>query len=252
MSITDYSAHFQNTNKVDRYEGVIYRAGSHDDVIWQMEKVLLQQLIHRYHADCSSADVMDFACGTGRVTEYLAKHQGELGSTLVGVDISPQMLEKAAPKVGETELVCADIVNEPSTVPCDKDIITCFRFLLLAEPTLRIAVTKQLVTKLRDDDSILIFSLHGNPKSFRALATLRNALFTRNKADLPRFGMRELRELCEQTGMTIAGATGTGFVPHSIAKFLPRRLFRFIERVLAGQPILWQFGTNLLVVCKRK
>lgn len=247
----NYSAQFQDASNVDRYEEIIYREGSHDDIIWQVEQILLDKLIRNYFPASQTAEAMDFACGSGRITRFLHQNQGRLVGSLVGVDISPQMLEKAHPKVGDVELLCADIVNSPEAVPGNKDIITCFRFLLLAEPALRDAVINQLVRKLRDDNSILIFSLHGNPKSFRALARLRDRLFAPGKPPLPRYGLKEMQELAARVGMQIVGATGTGYIPHTLARILPRKLFFVIERALAGRPIIWQFGTNLLVACKR-
>jgi len=248
-----YSTQYQSSKTAELYEKQIYASGSHDDVIWRIEQQLLTKLIKRNCPSPSDANVMDFACGTGRVTAYLDKHRGELVGSLIGVDISNQMLELARQKVSDqTELRRADIVNNPQDVPGDIDIITAFRFLLLAEPDLREAVVSQLLQKLRDSNSFIIFSLHGNPNSYRALARLRNKLITRSRPKLPNFGLRDLQQLADRVGMKIVDATGAGYLPHSLAKFLPRPMFRGIEQCLAGWPFFWRFGSNLLVVCKRK
>ena len=127
-----YSRHYQDPIAVDRYESAIYKPGGHDDLLWRSEQRLLRKLILRHRPDPSRDDAMDFACGSGRVTSFLHAQRGSLVGSLVGVDISPAMLERARPKVGDTDLICADIVNRPGDVPGDKDIITSFRFLLLA------------------------------------------------------------------------------------------------------------------------
>ena len=242
-----YSNKYQRDAVVECYEQEIYKPGGHDEVIWRVEQRGLRRLLAKHVPDHSRADAMDFACGTGRVTGFMRSLVG----SLVGVDISPAMLEVARPKVGDTPLIRADIVNQPDDVPGGKDLITAFRFLLLAEPPLREAVVRQLATKLRDERSVLIFSLHGNPCSYRAIAALRNKLITRGRPPLPGFGLGAMRRLAETCGLRIVDATGLGYVPHSLSKRMPVRIFEGIERALAGRPLLWRFGSNLLVVCRR-
>ena len=53
--------------------------------------------------------VLELGCGTGRVSTVLASHAAEV----VGVDLSPQMLERARTKTGpdNSNFICADISN---------------------------------------------------------------------------------------------------------------------------------------------
>ena len=247
MTSETYSKHYQDQQAVDRYEKTIYKPGGHDDVIWQVEQMLMHRLLRRHRPDHKQAKAMDFACGTGRVSVFMHP----LVKSLVCCDISPQMLEKARAKLPEGDFRCVNILDAPEAVPGDMDLITCFRFLLLAEPKLREAVVTKLATKLADD-GVLIFSLHGNPCSYRAIAHLRNRLITRSRNPLKHFGMGDMRRLADLAGLRIVGATGAGYLPHGIAKLLPTGLFRGFERLFAGWPVLWRFGSNLLVVCKRK
>ena len=246
-----YSQHYQNPEAVDAYVK-FYEVGTQNDTIWRVEQKLLERLIRRNCADPHDAKTIDFACGTGRVTSFLDQRKGDLVGSLTGVDISPQMLECARQKIGETDtqLLQADIVNNPENVPGNCDLIVSFRFLLLAEPPLRVAVVSQLAKKLKPE-GVVIFSLHGNPTSFRAIASLRNKFITRGRRKMPHFGMADMRRLADECGLKIVDATGCGYIPNTISKRLPVGLFRWIESMLGGWPLFWRFGTNLLVACKR-
>ena len=246
-----YSKHYQNPDAVEAYD-TIYDEGTRNDAIWRVEQKLLARLIRRHCDDPAGAKTIDFACGTGRVTKFLSQKKGELVGSLIGVDISPQMLERARTNLGENEtpLLQADIVNSPETVPDECDLIVSFRFLLLAEPSLRVAVVSQLAKKLKMD-GVLIFSLHGNPNSFRFFAHLRNRLFTRGRRPLPHFGMAHMRELAAECGLKVVDGTGCGYIPNTIGKLIPIGLFRWLESTLSGWPFFWHFGSNLLAACKR-
>jgi len=82
-------------------------------------------------------------------------------------------------------------VNNPQDVPGEKDLITAFRFLLLSEEPLKTHCISALAKKLRDRNSVMIINSHGNPKSFRALANLKNRLFKSNYQPLPAFSLNE-------------------------------------------------------------
>ncbi len=242
-----YSKAYQDRGKVQRYEKDIYKPGGFDDVLWQVEQRAFSRLLRAHCPGHETKDALDFACGTGRILQYLRPRVG----TLVGVDISPAMLEQAAKKVSDVRLVCADIVNHPEEVPGDKDLITSFRFLLLAEPALREACIAQLVKKLRGPESVMVLGLHGNPMSRRALASWRNKLFTPSKGKVPMFGMRDMRALADRVGLRIVATAGVGYVPRGLSRLMPRALFEGIERLLGDKPGLWRFGSNLIVVCVR-
>lgn len=245
MSERSYSAAYQDPDAVSRYAEEIYRPGGFDDVLWRVEQRQLTRLLRRIAPDLARASVMDFACGQGRILAYL---DGRVGS-LTGVDISPLMLERARAAAGEAELICADIVDSPQDVPGDMDLITCFRFLLLAEPALRESCVRALTTKLRQGGAI-VFGLHGNPMSRRGLVEGFNQLLRPKRSRLPAFSLRDMRDLASRCGLRVTMATGLGYLPRSVARLLPTSVFERLETFLAGAPVLWRFGTNLIVVCK--
>ena len=56
---------------------------------------------------------LDFACGTGRIAATLQ----ERVTKTTGVDISAEMLSVARNRLPGAELVCGDMVADPSIVP---------------------------------------------------------------------------------------------------------------------------------------
>jgi predicted TPR repeat methyltransferase len=216
-----------------------------DDAVWAAEQELLRKLIRRFVRDPAAARTVDFACGSGRILKVLQPVVGGL----VGVDISEAMLERAADRIPDIELIQADIVADPEAVPANVDLITAFRFLLLAEPSLRESCLRVLAGRLRADSGVLILNSHGNPRSFRFGALIRDAVLKRDRR-LPRFSMRDMKALARRSGLELVSATGCGFIPHTLRHCLPSTWCLAIERGLAGVPILWRFGTNLLFVLR--
>jgi SAM-dependent methyltransferase len=241
-----YSQMYQSAETAARYDNEICDAEGRDAPLWSAERACLLRLIRRHFPDHQSAEALDFACGTGRISALLRP----LVRSLTCVDISQAMLDRAKQRVGEVEIICADIVASPKSVPGDKDIITSFRFLLLAESELRVACIRELGSRLRSDRSILILNTHGNPWSFRGLAMLRDRMLRRDRR-LPAFSLGDMRRLAKTCGLRVVAATGLGFVPGVLAKQLPARVLGAMERALAGFPLLWRLGIIQLVVLRR-
>lgn len=244
MAERTYRDSYTDREKATQYDQVIYGEKSPDSVLWEVEKRVLFKLVARHCPDHENAVALDFACGTGRILQFIRP----LVRHVVGVDVSQSMLDIAAKNVENCELVCADLLHSPEQVPGEMDMITSFRFLLLAEPQLRTDCVKVLVTKLRDDHSIIVFGLHGNPRSVRLLGALKHGLTGRR---LPRFGLRDMRELAEACGLHIVDVGGVGYIPNSLMKLLPFKLCVGVETLLCDLPFLRRFGKNLIVVRKK-
>ena len=248
MDTATYSQKYQDPATAECYDNVVCDAEGSGAPFWAVEQVLLDRLIEKYCPKHREADALDFACGTGRILRFVRPRV----KTLVGVDISQAMLDRAAGRVSDTKLICADIVNNPQHVPGDKDLITAFRFLLLSEEPLKTQCISALATKLRDRNSIMIINSHGNPKSFRALANLKNRLFKSNYKPLPAFSLKDMKSLAERCSLEIVAVSGLGFVPNGLGKILPAWLYRGIERIFCGRPLIWRFASDLMFVCRRK
>ena len=106
---------------------------------------------------------LDFACGTGRITEVVAP----LVREAVGVDLSDSMLAEARRKCPGAHFVRADLTSEDVDIG-QFDLATSFRFLGNAGPELRQAALGAIAKRLRPE-GFLIVNNHRNP---RAIGTL--------------------------------------------------------------------------------
>ncbi|MEI6288339.1 MAG: class I SAM-dependent methyltransferase [Actinomycetota bacterium] len=68
-------------------------------------KILIAQIVNKYNIKTDIC--LDVACGTGNISRLLA----ELGFGVVGVDISPEMIQIAKSKMPKERFVCSDIRN---------------------------------------------------------------------------------------------------------------------------------------------
>lgn len=100
---------------------------------------------------------LDFACGTGRITEQIAP----LSRQSTGVDISPTMIEEARRKCPATRFHLGDITSEDPDLG-SFDLVSSFRFFGNAQPELREAALRA-ITKRLDSGGCLLINSHRNP-----------------------------------------------------------------------------------------
>jgi hypothetical protein len=162
------------------------------------------------------------------------------------------MLEAARAKVSASELICADITAEKSTERT-YDLITAFRFFLNAEPGLRRRVMKCLAQRLKNEDSRLIFSNHGNPWSYKAIAwpfhRFRQLVFGR-KAAGNYLTHREIERLVSQANLVIVERFGCGVISPKFFNLAPSYARR-AERSIGVKRFAGRMGVNQLYVVKR-
>lgn len=99
--------------------------------------------------------VLDVGCGEGWLARALAAH----GIAVVGVDVSPELVE-AARREGGGEFHAtpyADLVADPSRAGSGYDVVVCNFSLLDEEP---VALLSALRTLLRPDGALLIQTVH--------------------------------------------------------------------------------------------
>lgn len=107
---------------------------------------------------------LDFACGTGRITERVEGCAKES----VGVDISETMLAVARIKCPRTRFVCADLTQNDVDLGLF-DLVTSFRFFGNAQDDLRSSVLASINRRLRPN-GYLIINNHRNPRSFLGIS----------------------------------------------------------------------------------
>jgi SAM-dependent methyltransferase len=213
-----YSEKFREATAAAEYEG-FYIAGTADHAIWTHERKILTDLLARHRKKWPACDYLDFACGTGRVIEFMERRV----TTSRGIDISPEMLRLAAPKLQRSELICSDITK--SDAPEGKyDLITAFRFFLNAEPSLRVAVIKALAARLKNSESILVLTNHGNPFSYKGalwpIHRTRQFLFGPQP-----FGNylthKQIKHLVDESGLHMIERFGCGIISPRLFKVAP-------------------------------
>lgn len=140
----DYGKRYLTTFSVRRRAGFYWK---------NYEKPFLKQLFTKL-AKSHSGPVLDFACGTGRITKIL----NIFFADITAIDVSEEMLKIARKELPEIKFYNADL-SRSKVFKRKFKIITAFRFLLNAQPELR----NQILTKLHGllcDDGILIVNNH--------------------------------------------------------------------------------------------
>ncbi len=234
---------------VSNYEKITQT--KHIKLIYNLEKDVLDEIFSKI--DSKSKSVMDFACGSGRWTQYL---ETKFKST-VGVDISEEMVKYAKEKCKKTEFFVTDITRDKDRIKREFDVLTAFRFYKNAEETLREEATKELVKYVKSD-GYFIFDLHLNKYSFmgmwaRVLKFLRfDSLLKINPLTVRTISLKDVKGILEENGFEIVDYYGTGFLPgRSNYIILPYNWLYKLESFFTRKKIFRNFSYNLLVVCKK-
>lgn len=238
--------------KAAAYDEDLWDATAAKGLEWLVERRLLTGLLPAVRrggpADVLSSQpgcVADFACGTGRVLEFLARHY----PAPVGIDISPDMLALARCRVPDATFVLGDVTADPVLAPGPFDLITAFRFFLNAEPSLQEATLAWMRAVLRPG-GIVIANFHLNPSSLRG-AYLR--LRMRAAGAPPMTSVAEAVSLFAAHGFTVDAIAGYGFLPYRRdgRKLLAPSARRAVELRLAGcRPLLPVAGSFLVVAAR--
>ncbi|GAI35128.1 unnamed protein product, partial [marine sediment metagenome] len=129
---SDYRKSHIGKNKSFFYKSYVYSKSSYDTAIWEREKSCLINIIEKYLRD-ADINYLDFACGTGRIISFLETKV----NMPFGIDISGSMIELAKKKVTHSKIIKGDITKDPSLIKGEFNLITCFRFFLNAQDSLK-------------------------------------------------------------------------------------------------------------------
>jgi predicted TPR repeat methyltransferase len=131
-----------------------YQTQRWERFLWSRERQIIQQILKKYFAG-REIHLLDFACGTGRITSFLENHV----KTSTGVDVSGSMLAIAKKKLKRTEIIEADITVDNVFKGRKFNLVTAFRFFVNAEPHLRSAAMEALAGLL-SKDGYFVFNNH--------------------------------------------------------------------------------------------
>jgi predicted TPR repeat methyltransferase len=242
MQFEDYrTSHVGAQSWAQDYDAKLFAPGSFDAAMWEREQLLLDQIVQQHVPQRGS--YLDFACGTGRVLSHVEPHFREA----VGLDISDNMLAVARERVPGATLVQADATRNPAALQHRLfDFVTAFRFFLNAQPSLRDAAMAFLASTLRDESSRLLFNVHGNRHSTRALLAAK-AMITREQ--FASMSVRDSLELAARHGLEVVEWYGIGSYDKSLLRLMPMRAWRWAEAVA---PLPKRCNVYLYFLCRRR
>lgn len=244
-----YRQQFMADSRAAEYEKTQWSPDSYPSLVWrEVEQPFLQDFLDRAPVPAAEIDYLDFACGTGRVLQFIESRV----RSARGIDFSPAMLSIAREKVQHADLLCVDITAD-APVEGRYDLITAFRFLLNAEPDLRQRALEGLARRLKDGRSRLLLDNHGNSTSYKALRwpnhwTRKGQPRYESAGNLLRH--QDVVAVLDRCGLLVEEVYGYGFVGGAGLRALPEGLVRRVERTLRGRPGIERVGVHQLYVCR--
>lgn len=246
QTLLSYRIAHQDANHARYYDRDFWVPSSAKGLNWELEQRILDRVFER-HLHPLPLRAVDFACGTGRVLQYLEARVSETA----GVDVSAEMLAIARPRCSRSRLIQHDVTVTPLRgLPDPIDLVTAFRFFLNAEPKLRRDALAWIRSVLRPD-GILVANFHLNPASLRGrYLQLRWA----GQQRVPMLAPRAVDGMLARAGFDVLARYGYEYLPyrregtHLWAPALRRRL----EFALLDKPRIAAVGGAFIVVARAR
>ena len=209
--------------------------------LWKHEQFALDSILNNYYA-ARSISYLDFACGTGRIIEFMSKRIDDC----TGVDISESMLNECRSKLLNHKIIQADITRYDVLGDRKFNLITAFRFFPNAQDSLRRKAIKTLSMHL-DRDGLLVFNNHRNTSS--ALFTLGRMI----KNDLKTMSNGEVDDLVESAGLEIIDYFSIGVLPGYDNKpmIVPESIHRLADCFVKLLKLGRVFCQDIIFVCRK-
>lgn len=208
MNNTDYR-HSHSESGYGALYNRSYTYGYYSALWNRIERPILSRLFKQYGG--SNKKCLDFACGTGRITNLASREFGYV----LGVDVSAAMLSEAN-KRPNIEYKQIDLTVDDLNLMFDA--ILAFRFFLNADNKLRQLALKAIYEHMKKG-GVLICNIHMNAYSpmgcvYRVLKLIfgKNIHNTCKESDFV--------ELLESSGFSIEHIQYYGFLPRP-GRFLP-------------------------------
>jgi len=210
--------------------------------LWSREQKVILHILEKYFKG-RDVHLLDFACGTGRITGLLEDRV----KTSTGVDVSGSMLAIARRKLKRTEIIKADITAEDILKGRKFNLITAFRFFVNAEPALRCSAM-QALAGLLSEDGYFVFNNHqsyGSP--WIKLRYLRHRQVN-PQGIFNVMTIAEMKKLVASVGLQIVELYPVGFFhPPKIA--IPSAVRAAVENLCGAFKSLARFSESPVAVC---
>ncbi len=241
-NLASYRQSHLGENRGERYEQKMFHSKTYETAIWQLEKIILSRII----ALRDLRNLLDFACGTGRVVSYLE----DKVKNSYGVDISEDMVRVAKGKTKKTDFFIKDITRETTRELAEKfDLITAFRFFLNAEPDLRIKAMKA-IEEMLERKGLLVFNIHQHRSSVNYFLARIKCLIKRKPLTANWLSQKEIKQFVETSHLEIRQIYSYVVLPRFLFRFLPKKVWFVLEKMLISKRIHW--GSYLILVCQKE
>lgn len=212
-------------------------------LMWELERAALERIV----AQTAPASILDFACGTGRISSFLEERFPQM--EIWGIDIAESMLELARQGARRTEYLQMSSSEAIAHFGEKRfDLVVAFRFFANAEPLLRKSVAADLVRLVAERGSIVL----NNHRNFWSTSYI-----ARRAAGQPAYGAinGDLERLFERHGFRRERRLSLGVWPQgdTHALMLPWKAVRAIEKANLAWPAAHHgLGYNTLLVFTRR
>lgn len=246
----NYSDRFRQKDAVEFYDSKEYGSGSYSTAIWQLQRPVIEGILKDFRREQTGpVRLLDFACGTGRVLASLEP----LVDSAEGIDVSENMVAVAKTKCVKARLLVGDILASPGPLHGNYDVISCFRFLLNAEPEMRGRVLRRLREVLCAPASRLLVNVHGNSRSLRHPAIVWRQWrehAEKSGAMLNEMSPAEAKNLLRESGFQVVRQFGFGMLPPTLYRTPLRRAAAVLDQLLAGDRWWNDWCIDMLFVCR--
>jgi len=250
MPEPSYSSRFQDPAAVAAYEFQEYGAGSYSSHVWRWQRPVIEQIVRDFQRGRPARlQLLDFACGTGRVLALVES----LVESAEGIDVSENMVALARAKCQKARLTVGDILAEPELLRTKYDLITAFRFLLNVEPAVRRRVLSKLRERLREPDGQLLVNVHGSSRSLRHPAIVWRRWREASRptgAMLNEMSPAEAKALLRGCGFRIVRQFGFGMLPPTLYRTPLRGPAALVDKLFAGENFWRNCSVDLMFVCQ--
>ena len=240
-----YRSEFGDEHLAKNYDAAEYGPRSWSTLLWGLEQKSLGELLDDPAFVPRRGRYLDFACGTGRVTAFIAPHFEQT----VGVDISEAMLAQARPRVPRATFTQGDVIADPSVAGGDFDLITSFRFVLNADPSDRLPALRWLGSQLRDGSSRAIVNNHSNLWTHKAVTHAARKLKSRGRRVTGNvLSHQQMTTLVHEAGFSIESVHGMGLIGGQAMRLIPFAPMSRVQEALRETPVLEKLGEDQLYV----
>ena len=234
------------TKKGNEYDNK-FKDSSYRSLIWDMEKIILKKIISKY-LEGYFENYLDFACGTGRVLEFMEQYS----NNSIGIDVSESMLSVARNNVKKSKIICGDITKDATILSnIEFDLISAFRFFSNAQDELRVE-TLMMFNEILKNKGYLVFNNHRSHHNLFINRLKRLIKYLIKNKHIKYFSESEVRNLIDECGFKIVKIYHSGiFNFNEKKKVRQNSLIRQFEFLCMHFPLAKYFSHDLIYVCKK-